>query len=149
MKQTTKTIERLPTGSTDGQHPSQDPIPEDETYWREYLGEYLDETEAQELLGIDDPNALRKLVARHDILAVPTARGVVFPSFQFVGGALNPTISRVIQIFSSVVATPYTTASWLRGARFGDKSVAEWLASGEDPQVVIEAAEDSAARLAA
>lgn len=146
MKQT---IERLPTGNTDGQHSGQNPIPEDETYWREYLGEYLDATEAQALLGLDDVNALRKLLAVHHVLAVPTARGLAFPRFQFVGGALNPTISRVIQVFSGVVATPYTTASWLRGARFGDKSVAEWLASGEDPWVVIEAAEDSAARLAA
>jgi hypothetical protein len=146
MKQT---IERRPRSRTEGQHPSQDPIPEDETYWREYLGEYLDETETLQLLDIDDPRALKKLVAKHVILAVPTTRGIAYPKFQFVGGELNPTISRVIQIFSGVVVTPYTTASWLRGVRFGDKSVAEWIESGEDPRVVIQAAEDSASRLAA
>ncbi len=146
MKQT---IERRPRSRTEGQHPASDPLPEDEEYWREYLGEYLDEIETQELLGIDDPRVLKKLVARHEILAVPTMHGTAFPRLQFVGGELNPTISRVIQIFGSVVATPYTTASWLRGARFEDKSVAEWIESGEDPEVIIQAAEDSAARLAA
>jgi hypothetical protein len=74
---------------------------------------------------------------------------MVFPTFQFVGGAIHPTVSRVVEIFSGVVATPYTTASWLRGSRFDGKSVAEWIESGEDPAVVIQAAEDSAVRLAA
>lgn len=146
MKQT---VERPPRSRSDGQRTGQGPIPEDETYWREYLGEYLDETETRELLGIDDARVLKKLVARHEILAVPTTHGTAFPRFQCVGGELTPTVSRVIQIFSDVAATPYATASWLRGARFEDKSVAEWLASGKDPEVVIQAAEDSAARLAA
>lgn len=32
---------------------------------------------------------------------------------------------------------------------FEDKSVAEWIETGEDPEVIIQAAEDSATRLAA
>jgi hypothetical protein len=146
MKQT---VERLPRRRIAAEHPDQDPVHEDETYWREYLGEYLDETETRGFLGIDDPRVLKQLVAKHEILAVPTAHGTAFPRFQVVGGDLNPTVSRVIQMFSDVAATPYTTASWLRGARFEDKSAAEWIESGEDPEVVIQSAEDSAGRLAA
>lgn len=143
------TTDRLPRSRASGHDADQASIPEDEAYWREYLGEYLDETEVQQLLGIDTPQGLSELVAEDEILAIPTARGMVFPTFQFVGGTINPAISRVVKIFGNVVATPYTTASWLRGARFDDKSVAEWIESGEDPEVVIQAAEDSAARLAA
>ena len=124
-------------------------IPEDEGYWREYLGEYLDAAGVQILLEIENPEALNDLVAANKILAVPTSQGMAFPKFQFVGGAIDPIVSRVVQIFSGVVATPYTTASWLRGARFEEKSVAEWIESGEDPEVIIRSAENSAARLAA
>ena len=145
MKQT---VECLPRSNIDTEHPGQDATREDESYWREYLGEYLDEPETREFLGIDDPRVLKKLLAKHEILAIPTTRGIAFPRFQFVGG-LNPTISQGVQIFSGVVATPYTTTSWLRGSRFKGKSVAEWIESGEDPEVIIRAAGDSAVRLAA
>lgn len=142
MKSTTK---RLPSGRTDGHESDHTSMPEDEAYWREYLGEYLDEAGVQKLLGLDNPRVLKELVAAHEILAVPTRGGPAYPTFQFVGGEVHPAISRVVKIFSSVVATPYTTASWLRGARFGDKSVAEWIESGENPEIVIQAAEESAA----
>jgi len=145
MKSTT----RLPRSRTGIQILKHASIPEDEGYWREYLGEFLDATGVRQFLDIENPETLDDLVATHRILAVPTAQGKAFPKFQFVGGAIHPTISRVVEIFSGVVATPYTTASWLRGARFGDKSVAEWIASGEDLEVIIQGAEDSAARLAA
>jgi hypothetical protein len=145
-----KVTTNLPLGRrTNGHRSEQDAIPEDEAYWRTYLGEYLDENGVQTLLGLDEPRRLEDLVARHEILAVPTARGMAFPKFQFLGGEVNQTISRVVKIFSSVVASPYTTASWLRGARFDDKSVAEWIESGENPDIVLKAAEESAARLAA
>lgn len=143
------TTERLPRGRGDGHDSDQASIPEDEAYWRAYLGEYLGETEVQELLGIDNPRGVRELVAANEILALPTTRGTAFPKFQFVRGEVDPTVSQVVKIFSDVVATPYTTASWLRGARFDDKSVSEWIESGADSQVVIQAARDSAARLAA
>lgn len=143
------TAERLRRGRNRDRIPDRSPTPEDEAYWREYLGEYLDETEVRHLLKIDTPYLLEELVGAYEILAVPTARGLAYPAFQFVSGAVNPTISRVVKIFSIAVATPYTTASWLRGARFEDKSVVEWIESGENPEVVIQAAEDSAARLAA
>lgn len=145
MKSTT----RLPRSRAGIQILDHASIPEDEGYWREYLGEYLDATGVRQLLDIENPETLDDLVAAHRILAVPTAQGMAFPKFQFVGGAIDPTISRVVEIFSGVVATPYTTASWLRGARFEDKSVAEWIETGETPEVIIQAAEDSAARLAA
>jgi len=143
------TTERLRRGRNDGHVSDQDPTREDEAYWHEFLDEYLDETGVRQLLKIDTPHRLEELVAAHEILAVPTAHGSAYPAFQFVGGAVNPTISRVVKIFSIVVATPYTTASWLRGARFDDKSVVEWIESGENPEVVIQAAEDSVGRLAA
>jgi hypothetical protein len=146
MKSTT---DRLPRGRASGQLLDPALIPEDEGYWREYLGEYLDATGVQHLLDIENPETLDQLVAVHKILAVPTAKGMAFPKFQFVRGEVNPTISRVVEIFSGVVATPYTTASWLRGARFKHLSIPEWLERGEDPDVIIQAAEDSAARLAA
>lgn len=122
---------------------------EDEEYWREYLGECLDTDDVLRLLGLASHEALDDLVARHEILAIPTAQGTAFPGFQFIRGQIDPTVSRVVRIFSDVVATSYTTASWLRGARFDGKSVAEWLESGMNPEVVIQAAEESAARLAA
>ena len=123
-------------------------IREEEGYWREYLGECLDATGVRHLLSLENPETLDDLVAAHRILAVPTAQGMAFPTFQFVRGRIDPTISRVVEIFSGVVATPYTTAAWLRGVRFDDKSIAEWIESEEDPEVIIRAAEDSAARLA-
>ena len=146
MKSTT---DRLPRRGTASLAPDQAPIPEDEAYWREYLGEFLDKDETRWLLGLERQQELDELVAAANILAVPTSGGTAFPTFQFVGGRVDPTVSRVIQIFSGVVATPYTTASWLRGARFDDKSVLDWLARGGNPEIVIQAAEDSAARLAA
>ncbi|MGH2616572.1 MAG: hypothetical protein ACRDJC_15130 [Thermomicrobiales bacterium] len=145
MKSTTR-LSRSRTGIQVLDHAS---IPEDAGFWRDCLGEYLDASGVRRLLGIDSPKRLDELVAAHEILAVPTALGAAFPTFQFVGGEINPTISRVIEIFSTVVATPYSTVSWLRGARFEDKNVAEWIESGEDPEIIIQAAEDSAARLAA
>lgn len=124
-------------------------IPEDEAFWREYLGEFLDARGVHRLLDLGGLQRLDELVAAHMLLAVPTARGPAFPKFQFVRGEIDPTIARVVKIFSSVVATPYTTAPRLRGARFDGKTVTEWVESGENPEVVIQAAEESAARLAA
>ena len=126
------TTDRLPRRRASGQALDLDSIPEDEGYWREYLGEYLDAAGVQQLLEIENSETLNDLVAANKILAVPTSQGMAFPKFQFVGGAIDPIISRVVEIFSGVVATPYTTASWLRGARFEDKSVAEWIESGEE-----------------
>ena len=123
-------------------------IREAEEYWREYLGECLDATDVRQLLGIESPETLDDLVTAHQILAVPSADGMAFPAFQFVGGRIDPTVSRVVDIFSGVVATPYTTASWLRGVRFEDQSITEWIERGKDPEVIIRGAEDSAVRLA-
>lgn len=123
-------------------------IPEDETFWREYLGTYLSTEEVQQRLGIATPEAVAQLVEDKQLLAVPTKDGPAYPAFQFTEeGELHPTISRVIGIFAPVVATPYTTASWLRGMRFDGQTLQAWLQGGGDPETVIRAAELAVARL--
>lgn len=131
-------LESVSSGSA-GRLPDNQPvIAESEGFWRQYLGNYLSADEVRQLLGLSDLDKVNALVDRHELLAVPTAGGRCFPAFQFIGkSVINPVISQVICIFSEVVVTPYTTASWLRSIRPDGHTLQDWLEQGGDPERVI------------
>lgn len=127
-------------------------VPKEQERWRQLLGPYFDGAAVKQQLGLATSEEVTKLVEQKRILALPTTNGVAYPAFQFTDkGKLNPTISRVVSILDEVVATPYTTASWLKGSKpnlLGGETPLEWLANNRDPECVIEAAEITASRLA-
>ncbi len=125
-------------------------FPEDEHFWREHLGPFLQRTEVQQRLGLDSLSAVNLLTNQHKLLAVPTQLGIQYPALQFMTeGQVDPTVSRVIEVLSSVVATPYTIASWLKAEQeeLNGETPINWLSHAGDPERVIEAAKHTAADL--
>lgn len=126
------------------------PVAADEPFWRAYLAPLLAPEGVGPYLGLGSVREVRRLTEQNKPLAVPTAAGLLYPVFQFIAGGTDPTISRLVDILAEVVATPYTTASWLNGAQpefLEGKTPLECLASGGDPERVIAAADLVAARL--
>jgi hypothetical protein len=122
-------------------------VPQNEQHWRDRLGAFLDRPSIQKQLGVSDEE-FDRLNAKGRVLGLPTAEGIRYPEFQFnKQGGIDPTVAAVVGIFDRVVATPYTTASWLHGRKFDGKTVHEWLDAGGDPETVIRAAENAAADL--
>ena len=126
------------------------PSGEDESFWRAYLDPVLDAEAVGKYLGLASVGDVQALVGQNKLLAVPAASGFLYPAFQFRAGKTDPTISRVVGILGRVVVTPYTIATWLKGAKpdlLEGKTPLEWLESGGDPNRVVAAAELAAARL--
>ena len=125
-------------------------IVEDESFWQAYVAPTLDAAEVSTYLGLGSVGAVATLTEQHRLLAVPMSSGPRYPAFQFRAGEADPAIGRVVGILGEVVATPYTIASWLKGAKpdlLGGKTPLEWLESGGDPERVVAAAELAAAGL--
>jgi hypothetical protein len=126
-------------------------IPDDERLWEDLLGPYLTGEEVQEKLHLTAPHDIDALVRTGKVIELPTSVGARFPVFQFTeAGELDPTISEVAGILADVVQTPYTIASWLKGAKpalLDGKTPLEWLAGDCDRDAVIAAAQGLATRL--
>lgn len=124
---------------------------DDEAFWRAHLAPLFDDAEVAALLGLSSRRDVRALAERGELLVVPTSAGRRYPALQFPRGRAEPAIARVIAIMDGVVATPYTTAAWLRDARpalLAGQSPLDWLANGGEPDAMVAAAENAAARLA-
>src|SRR3954447_1247395 len=78
------------------------------------------------------------------------ADAISYPAFQFSpNGRLYPEIAKILEIFSDVVETPYTIASWLVSPQDlleGETPIA-WLRAGKDSSQVLAAAQRSAGEL--
>jgi hypothetical protein len=120
--------------------------------WREVLGPLLDIEKVRELLGMRSPRQIRELSASGQLLALESTEGdELYPAFQFdANGSLYPEVAGVIAIFSGIVATPYTIASWFvsRQDLLEETTPAAWLRSGRDSELLFEAARRAAAPLA-
>lgn len=117
--------------------------------WRRRLGPLLTTGDLQKLGG-RSRQAVHDLVRRGRLLALPSATGNLFPSFQLdPAGRPRPVVAEVLDAFSGAVESPYTVAAWFRTpqALLDDREPAEWLAAGEDPARVVQAARRSAALL--
>jgi hypothetical protein len=91
---------------------------------------------------------VQDLAERGQLLALKASRGrSLYPAFQFDGdGKPYRELPEILRIFSGVVQTPYTIASWFvspQDVLDGDTPVA-WLRSGRDPEHLFEAARRSA-----
>lgn len=120
--------------------------------WREVLGPLLDIEKVRELLGLKSRRQIRDLSASGKLLMLESSEGdELYPAFQFdANGSLYPEVAGVIEIFSGVVATPYTIASWFVSPQdlLERGTPAAWLRSGRESELLFEAARRSAAPLA-
>ncbi|MGQ0670241.1 MAG: hypothetical protein ACT4PO_11315 [Actinomycetota bacterium] len=123
-----------------------------EVVWTKHLGPLLDARQVQDLLGVDTRQAVSDLRARRRMLGLPKESGrVVYPAFQF-GDSGRPfeLLPQVLEVFEERAhVDPWTIASWFvtPQAFLARMTPAEWLAKGEDPDLVVRAARRTAARL--
>ena len=119
--------------------------------WREALGPLLDIEKAAGLLRLKNREQVRDLSASGRLLELDSPEGQLYPGFQFdANGSLYPEVAEIIKIFSGVVETPYTIASWFVSPQDlleGETPVA-WLRSQRESELLFEAARRSAAPLA-
>jgi hypothetical protein len=120
--------------------------------WLQVLGPLLDIEQARDLLRLESKERVRDLSASGQLLTLDSPEGhELYPAFQFgASGHPYPEIARVIEIFTGIVATPYTIASWLVSPQdlLEGETPAAWLRSGRDREILFEAARRSAAPLA-
>lgn len=119
-----------------------------EAAWRKALGPLLETGEAQELLHPQDVSDLTK---RGCVLVLPGFGGRnLYPAFQFsLDARPYPEIAKILEIFSDVVETPYTIASWLVSPQDlleGETPIA-WLRAGKDSSQLLAAAQRSVGEL--
>jgi hypothetical protein len=119
-----------------------------EAAWRKVLGPLLETGQAQELL---NPQDLGDLTRKGCLLALPGFGGrKLYPAFQLdPNGRPYPEIAKILEIFSDIVETPYTIASWLVSPQDlleGETPIA-WLQAGKDLSRVLAAAQRSAGEL--
>ncbi|HEX4966627.1 MAG TPA: hypothetical protein VF173_37805 [Thermoanaerobaculia bacterium] len=116
------------------------------------MGRLLEEDEAKCALQLSTIAELRELGARGVVLSLEAAgERTLYPAFQFAeSGRPFPEISRVLRIFSGAADSPYTVASWLMSPNplLDQRTPAEWMRTGRDPELLFEAARRSAAPLA-
>lgn len=123
-----------------------------EAVWTNHLGPLLDAKQVQDLLRVDTRQAVSDLRARRRLLGLPKKSGrVVFPAFQF-GDSGRPfqALPQILEIFEERTRVdPWTIASWFvtPQALLAGMTPAQWLAKGEDPDLVVRAARRTAARL--
>lgn len=123
-----------------------------EAVWTKHVGPLLYAKQVQDLLGVDTRQAVSDLRARRRLLGLPKESGrVVYPAFQF-GNSGRPfeTLPQILEVFEGRARVdPWTIASWFvtPQALLARMTPAEWLAKGEDPDLVVKAAHRSASRL--
>lgn len=119
--------------------------------WKRHLGPLLDCKQVQMMLGGRTRQAVSDLAKRKRLLALPDAKGRLrFSSFQFTStGRPLPGLADILELLAAADVNPYTMASWFvtpQPALNGESPV-DWLRSGRDVSVVVEAARRSASRL--
>ena len=122
-----------------------------ETIWSEILGPLLTTEQVQSLMGPDSRQAVGDLARKSRILVLDGSNGRnLFPSFQFdPEGQPYSVMAKVVTVFSEVVETPYTIASWFVSPQDlldGETPVA-WMRSQKDPSRLLAAAKRSAGEL--
>jgi hypothetical protein len=123
-----------------------------EAVWTRHLGPLLEARHVQELIGVETRQAVSDLRTRRRLLGLPKETGrVIFPAFQF-GDSGRPfeALPQILEVFEGRARVdPWTVASWFvtPQALLARMTPAEWLAKGEDADLVIKAARRSAARL--
>ena len=115
------------------------------------MGRLLDEAEAKRILNLKSIAEVRELSAKGVLLSLDTSgKRTLYPAFQFAAnGRPYPEISRVLAIFSGAADSSYTIASWLVSPHplLEQRTPAEWMHAGRDPELLFEAARRSAAPL--
>ena len=99
-----------------------------ESAWGQVLGPLFDTDQTRTILGVGSRQAVHDLMKRRRLLALDASNGrKLFPAFQFGrGGRPYPEVAEVIDIFSDVVETPYTIASWFVNPVFSFGSTPIW-----------------------
>jgi hypothetical protein len=124
-----------------------------EMSWREVLGPLFNVEQTQALLKVGSRQAVSDLAKRGRLLALNGSDGrKLYPAFQFgPTGRPYPEVANVLGIFSGIVETPYTIASWFVSPQDlleGETPVA-WLRSRKgSSEILLEAARRSADKLA-
>jgi hypothetical protein len=123
-----------------------------ETVWGQALGPLFDIEQARTVLQAKDRQAVSDLERGGRLLVLPGSGGrKLYPALQFdPQGRPYPEIEKILDIFSRVVETPYTIASWLATSQdlLEGETPSSWLRSQRDPELVFEAAKRSADKLA-
>ncbi len=122
-----------------------------EISWSQVLGPLFDVEQAQTVLKVKSRQAVSDLAKRGRLLALGGPGGRKrYPAFQFNStGRPYPEIQKVIEIFSGVVQTPYTIASWLVSPQdlLAGETPVSWLQTGKDSSQLVAAAQRSAGEL--
>ena len=85
----------------------------DAAAWVEQVGPAYTRAQVAELLGVT-PQAVAQ---RKGLLAVRQMSGaVVYPLMQFAGRLAPEAVQKAVEMLADIVATPWTTASWLSTA---------------------------------
>jgi hypothetical protein len=120
-------------------------------FWGRVLGPLFDVEQAQTVLKVKSRQAVSDLARRGRLLALEGSGGrKLYPAFQFgPNGRPYPEISKVVEIFTGIVETPYTIASWFVSPQdlLDGETPAAWLGTGKDSSQLLAAAQRSAGEL--
>lgn len=123
--------------------------------WSRLVGDRIDTSEAVELLGVTR-QALSKRQTSGSLLGLPGRGTTWYPTWQLdiEKKEIRPEVRHIIGAFRDSLgegADPFLVASWASTAQHEDLdglSPAEWLAQGNDPGDLRQAAQRTAERLA-
>jgi len=123
--------------------------------WSRLVGDRIDTSEAAELLGVTR-QALSKRQASGSLLGLPGRGTTWYPTWQLdiEKKEIRPEVRHIIGAFRDSLgegADPFLIASWASTAQHEDLdglSPAEWLAQGNGPEDLRQAAQRTAQRLA-
>jgi hypothetical protein len=120
--------------------------------WGKVLAPLFDAEQAQAILKVGSRQAVSDLAKRGRILALDGSGGrKLYPGFQFSSnGRPYAEVAQVLRIFSGVVETPYTIASWFVSPQdlLNEETPAAWMRARREPELLLEAARRSADKLA-
>ena len=123
-----------------------------DTVWGRQFGPLFDSEQVGALLGVSSRQAVSDLAKRGRLLVLDSSRGrKLYPAFQFGrNGRPYRELVPVLELFSEVVETPHTIASWFTSpnSSLENQTPVDWLRAGRGSAQLLEAARRSAARLA-
>ena len=123
-----------------------------DSVWGQHVGPLFDAEQAGTLLGVSSRQAVSDLAKRGRLLALNSSGGRrLYPSFQFGrDGRPYSDVVPILKLFSKVVETPHTIASWFTSpnASLENRTPVDWMRAGRESRQLLEAARRGAARLA-
>lgn len=123
-----------------------------DAFWGKILAPLFDVEQAQVILKVGSRQAVSDLAKRGRILALDGSGGrKLYPGFQFsTNGRPYPEVAQALRIFSGVVETPHTIASWFVSPQdlLNGETPAAWMRARREPELLLEAARRSADKLA-